>query len=761
MSVIIIDSLDDLTVAENAANTEINLFENFDDPFTTGLVARFELYDTTLGNGGITEVLLFDQEGEGAPLSVANFREYVEDGDYVNSIIHRSVPGFIIQGGGFTVDGLEAVLNQNPNSGADAIEPIPTNPPVVNEFDSERSNLRGTIAFAKVGGNPDSATSQWFFNLANNAANLDNQNGGFTVFGQVLGDDDLETIDAIADLPIFNASGFFNQGALTDLPLDIDPNNPDVQGDNNLVRYRSITVSVVDELEFSVVSNSNPSLVTTNIVDGELVLDYQPNQNGTAEIVVRAINLLGETQEDTFTVTVDDVNNAPTFTSNATFSVAENTTTVATVTATDVDGDNLTYSLSGGDDQNLLTINPTTGNLSFVNAPDFENPADANNDNVFEVEVSVSDGTEVVTQNLNITVTDVDEQTPNNAPTFTSNATFSVAENTTTVATVTATDADGDNLTYSLSGGDDRNLFAINASTGNLSFVNAPDFENPADANNDNVFEVEVSVSDGTEVVTQDINVTVTDVNEVEPDEIDLFFGSTENDGLIPGLIAEDELVFTGEGNDSVELGTNNTNNRVYLGSGDDNGIASANGRFFGGDGADELDSSIGDGGNRLYGGEGDDEIVVGSGDRAFGGEGDDTLDASVGNGNNRLYGGVGNDTFFLGNNDNAIAGAGDDILFAQGANSIMTGGAGADQFWIASGEIPADANIISDFEVGIDLLRVNSNLINSFDELTITDSPDQTGAIIAQGDNNLAVLLGIEASAISESNFAFGDSVI
>ncbi|MEC4894688.1 MAG: hypothetical protein SAQ54_16940, partial [Oscillatoria sp. PMC 1050.18] len=267
--------------------------------------------------------------------------------------------------------------------------------------------------------------------------------------------------------------------------------------------------------------------------------------------------------------------------------------------------------------------------------------------------------------------------------------------------------------------------------------------------------------SDGTEVVTQDINVTVTDVNEVEPDEIDLFFGSTEDDGLIPGLIAEDELVFTGEGNDSVELGTNNTNNRVYLGNGNDNGIASANSRFFGGDGADELNSSLGDGGNRLYGGAGDDEIVVGSGDRAFGGEGDDTLDASVGNGNNRLYGGVGNDTFFLGNNDNAIAGAGDDILFAQGANSIMTGGAGADQFWIASGEIPADANIISDFEVGIDLLRVNSNLINSFDELTITDSPDQTGAIIAQGDNNLAVLLGIEASAISESNFAFSDSVI
>ncbi|MEC4990460.1 MAG: cadherin domain-containing protein, partial [Oscillatoria sp. PMC 1068.18] len=403
----------------------------------------------------------------------------------------------------------------------------------------------------------------------------------------------------------------------------------------------------------------------------------------------------------------------------------------------------------------------TTGNLRFLNAPDFENPADANNDNLFQVQVAVSDGIETVTQNLNITVTNVDEQTPNTAPTFTSNTNFSIAENTTTVATITATDAEGDNLTYSLSGGNDQNLFAINATTGNLRFLNAPDFENPADTNNDNVFEVEVSVSDGTEVVSQEIDVTVTDVSEVEPNVIDLYFGTTENDGLIPGLIAENDLVFTGEGNDSVELGTNNTNNRVYLGSGDDEGLASTNSRFFGGDGADELDSSIGDGGNRLYGGAGDDEIIVGSGDTAFGGEGDDILDASVGGGNNRLYGGVGDDTFFLGSNDNAIAGAGDDILFAQGANSTMTGGAGADQFWIVAGEIPTDANIINDFEVGIDVLGVNSNLINSFAELTITDSPDQNGAIIAQGDNNLAVLLGIEASAISESNFAFSDSVI
>ena len=143
---------------------------------------------------GDIDVLLFDSA---APATVSNFLTYVNSGAYANSFIHRSVPGFVIQGGGYTY-----------NNGVVA---IPQNPPVVNEFSPSRSNLRGTIAMAKLGSDPNSATSQWFFNLANNASNLDNQNGGFTVFGQVVGNG-MQVVDAIAALQRVNA------GALPSIP---------------------------------------------------------------------------------------------------------------------------------------------------------------------------------------------------------------------------------------------------------------------------------------------------------------------------------------------------------------------------------------------------------------------------------------------------------------------------------------------------------------------------------------------------------------
>lgn len=149
---------------------------------------------TALGDIGIE---LFDSA---APLTVANFMNYVNSGAYANSFIHRSVPGFIIQGGGYTWNGSIPVA-------------IAQNPPVVNEFDPSRSNVRGTIAMAKLSGDPNSATSQWFFNLADNSANLDYQNGGFTVFGQVIGNG-MDVVDAIAALPVYNVGGAF-----TNLPL--------------------------------------------------------------------------------------------------------------------------------------------------------------------------------------------------------------------------------------------------------------------------------------------------------------------------------------------------------------------------------------------------------------------------------------------------------------------------------------------------------------------------------------------------------------
>jgi peptidyl-prolyl cis-trans isomerase A (cyclophilin A) len=134
---------------------------------------------------GVIKVNLFDQT---TPKTVENFLQYIDEQHYTNSVVHRVSPDFVVQGGGFTFEGDWPLTS------------IGTNPPVINE--PLYSNVKGTIAMAKVAGNPDSATDQWFFNLENNANNLDVQNGGFTVFGQIIDSDDMATIDKIAGLSL-------------------------------------------------------------------------------------------------------------------------------------------------------------------------------------------------------------------------------------------------------------------------------------------------------------------------------------------------------------------------------------------------------------------------------------------------------------------------------------------------------------------------------------------------------------------------------
>ena len=210
-------------------------------------------------------------------------------------------------------------------------------------------------------------------------------------------------------------------------------------------------------------------------------------------------------------VTVTDGNeNAPVFTSSTTASVAENGTAAYTATATDIDLDPITYSIAGGSDAALFTINASTGAVTFVTAPDHEAPTDAGGDNVYDIIVRASDGTNNTDQAVAITVTDLND----NAPAFTSGATASVAENQTAAYDANATDADATStVSYSLSGAD-SGLFSINAGTGVVTFVAAPDFEAPGDAGGDNVYDFVVTASDGTNTTDQAVAVTVTDVTE-------------------------------------------------------------------------------------------------------------------------------------------------------------------------------------------------------------------------------------------------------
>lgn len=151
-----------------------------------------------------------------APGTVANFLQYIADGDFDDSFFHRSVPGFVVQGGGFTYT----------DAGVGA---VPTDAPIVNEYGA--SNTRGTLAMAKVADNPDSATSGWFVNLADNSANLDVQNGGFTVFAEVMGDG-MDVVDAVAALAIVDASGGNPNSPFGSIPVQDSFVQPNITQDD-------------------------------------------------------------------------------------------------------------------------------------------------------------------------------------------------------------------------------------------------------------------------------------------------------------------------------------------------------------------------------------------------------------------------------------------------------------------------------------------------------------------------------------------------
>jgi peptidyl-prolyl cis-trans isomerase A (cyclophilin A) len=175
---------------------------------------------------GSFTVELFDDV---APVTVANFLSYVTTGRYDGTVVHRSEQGFVIQGGWLSFDEQSANLM--------ALQPDGT---IVNE--PGISNTRGTIAMAKVAGDPNSASSQWFINMADNTF-LDTDNGGFTVFGQVLGDG-MTVVDGINQVPTYD---FPNLG---NLPLfQYTPGN--VTNDDLVTVEMSVIETAANSLNYS------------------------------------------------------------------------------------------------------------------------------------------------------------------------------------------------------------------------------------------------------------------------------------------------------------------------------------------------------------------------------------------------------------------------------------------------------------------------------------------------------------------------------
>lgn len=159
-----------------------------------------------------------------APNTVANFLNYINSGRYEDTIVHRTVPNFVIQGGGYSSSPLGTEVQK------DAA--------VVNEFGL--SNLRGTVAMARLGGQVNSATSEWFVNVVNNTQ-LDSVDGGFTVFARIISG--LDIVDAIAVLPRANLQSSLG-GAFGEVPLT-DQDSDGVDADDLVLVHRIYVTDVV------------------------------------------------------------------------------------------------------------------------------------------------------------------------------------------------------------------------------------------------------------------------------------------------------------------------------------------------------------------------------------------------------------------------------------------------------------------------------------------------------------------------------------
>lgn len=303
--------LPDLSRPAGTTQDTIDLTESFADRSDPGTRVAFGF------DAGRVVVELFDIA---APRTVANFLNYARTDRYDDTVVHRSAAlgaptfaPFVIQGGGFRESDLVHIA---------------TDPPVTNEFRAN-TQQRGTLAMAKQGGNPNSATSEWFFNLRDNRDILDTQNGGFTSFGQVVGNG-MTIVDAIAALPTTTqpAPAPFNN--LSDFPIENSPPRSPEEFVN--VDY----IAELPELTGDATS-SNPGLVTPLVSGKTLVLNYVPGALGTATITVSASDRNGALVEESFTVSVGSVDVA----------VGEGTP-ARSVTYTDADGTVGTITVTGG-----------------------------------------------------------------------------------------------------------------------------------------------------------------------------------------------------------------------------------------------------------------------------------------------------------------------------------------------------------------------------------------------------------------------------
>jgi cyclophilin family peptidyl-prolyl cis-trans isomerase len=295
-----------VSVAVGSTNF-VDLSANFFDPDTTDTTVTFNT------SQGSFNVELFDKD---APQTVTNFLDYIMSGDYTNDLFHRMsnlgqttamnppiTPYQILQAGGFTV-GTDTATPPN----VTGITALSTFQPIQNEFSNAHQNAAGTLAMARTS-DPNSATSQFFFNLTDNSSALNSSNGGgFAVFGQVT---DATGMTALQNFTTHytatDISTATTNSALVTTPLlnGFTPTSTPTLGAtiNDLAVINSITVpnAPTGHLTYKIVGNSNPNAV--QVVLGQNVANstFSANQlqlhavgAGTSIITIQVQDNRGE-----------------------------------------------------------------------------------------------------------------------------------------------------------------------------------------------------------------------------------------------------------------------------------------------------------------------------------------------------------------------------------------------------------------------------------------------------------------------------------
>ena len=289
----------------------VNLNSAFGTEPIDDQVVRFTSQFNISGVPVTMDMALFSNR---TPVTRQNFLNYVAGGSYVNSFIHRSIPGFVIQGGASRII-------------SNSIQPVVTAPAIVNEFGI--SNTLGTVSMAKLDSDPNSATSQWFVSLGANSDNLDTQNSGFTVFGRVTKGtfSNAQVFGNPSIFPIFNYGGIY-----TDLPLFYTHVASNLLP-SEFILFPGVALAPLPAgqagedtaLTYSVLSNSNAALVEATIQAGGILnLSPTAGQTGVTTITVRATDSVGNSVDDVFDVVVNLVDNYTTWASRSLFANSQN-----------------------------------------------------------------------------------------------------------------------------------------------------------------------------------------------------------------------------------------------------------------------------------------------------------------------------------------------------------------------------------------------------------------------------------------------------